>query len=1223
MVRNYLNLHVEFKPGADRAIPVVIQSGHGVVKATIRLPMDDRLYQEMVQWNTLPADQATLERIGRMLFDALFHGDALELYQRSRDGFDHERLRLTLDVTHADPTIVALPWEYLHEPERGSLALMDVPIVRYVHAKRPAPGIMPARLKVLLTSAHTPPAVDFTPQLEQVRQAFDARGLACTVDPHLTYSRLQQHLQEEYHIWHFVGHGWQRDGIGALLLEDGHDDAWPVPAPELAALLAGSGLRMVVLNACNSGRVEGDPSHSLALSLVRSGVPAVVAMQSEVTEEAARRFAEGFYGALVRGWPADACVGEGRRLILGLASPADWGIPVVYTLDAQAEVLHLPYIECGETRVSSDPRGGAVLDPGRREPLPRRFVPQPRPFPPGLRGRDDEIKHLSDDIGYGKARWLRADGGAGSTWLLQAAAVRTTTRMQGVAYLSGADEPTHKDEIVQRLFRRFYAQDASTGVDPGQAVNCLEKLRALFVLDRLQLSPGDLIDLRNMLGSGAVFIASEGTAPDGIGQYDLAGLPRDAAKDLFEEAASARPVGLHGASGSAAQSPTMTTRDQQAVDRICAALEDLPLPVRLAGRLMRSKRVSLFRLAGQLRTRVLLRRLAARLAQSEHILRRPLARRAAQAANRLRPLACIVGLIVGTLDRNETAALAAVVRAGGPHADLAAITAVSGLAEPQAVAALDALAGLGLVLHNAAIYEVPSPSLRRELDRRLRRGDERRRAAAYYAGLARSHRGDMPWLEEHRPHLVEAMRALRDTNPAEACAVGQILQPLLVVHGLWQSWDEVIDTVAQSAVRVRDAGLRDELRAWAHHERGTRAALRRDRQTALAHLERAIELRKHDLDAAVVSKHNLDYLKRLLPPPAIPHVPDNASDPGTRQGEPPPIGTWVRRTTAVGLRSLPVLLLPVLVWLVAQVIRSDPPSTPAPTVVSTIVTTAATSPPRASPTIAVPAVASPERESAQCEVMAEAGLNVRSGPATSYPTVRPAIPRDTPLTPIGRNPDGSWLLVRVEGGAEGWVRADLTSCAALVEPLPTVTAPPPPEPTPTYTATAIPPPIVAVTAAPPGAPPAEIPAPVPPPVITPTPQPSGPHLGFWSGTTEQGLPIVFTVTSDDPFGPDSPFVTDESVVELSVTFRFPEPCPIGEVTFRSLGSAFVFPPPDEAFHFLNLETDVAGADLDGAFRSPTEVQGTLAVSDRREIGAQFRQHCPLRTLITWSATKQR
>jgi CHAT domain-containing protein len=135
------------------------------------------------------------------------------------------------------------------------------------------------------------------------------------------------------HVFHFVGHGGfsEQRGEGVLVFEDEHGNGVPVSGSSLAYLLQDhSSLRLAVLNACNGARASRESLFAgTAQALVQRGVPAVVAMQSEVMDETACSFAEKFYRGLAAGLPVDACVGEVRRALAAESNP-EWGTPVLY-----------------------------------------------------------------------------------------------------------------------------------------------------------------------------------------------------------------------------------------------------------------------------------------------------------------------------------------------------------------------------------------------------------------------------------------------------------------------------------------------------------------------------------------------------------------------------------------------------------------------------------------------------------------------------------------------------------------------------------------------------------------------------------------------------------------------------------------------------------------------------------------------------------------------------
>lgn len=142
-----------------------------------------------------------------------------------------------------------------------------------------------------------------------------------------TLQQLHQQLKEEtYHVFHFVGHGGfdRSTQEGILVLEDGKRRGQPTSATRVATILHDHrSLRLAVLNACEGGRVSAtDPYSGVATTLVQYGIPAVVAMQFEITDAAAVAFAEHFYQEVAVGHPIDMAVSEARKAIYALPNVA-------------------------------------------------------------------------------------------------------------------------------------------------------------------------------------------------------------------------------------------------------------------------------------------------------------------------------------------------------------------------------------------------------------------------------------------------------------------------------------------------------------------------------------------------------------------------------------------------------------------------------------------------------------------------------------------------------------------------------------------------------------------------------------------------------------------------------------------------------------------------------------------------------------------------------------
>jgi hypothetical protein len=281
----------------------------------------------------------------------LFQDYARDIYIRSLEMLTPEqalRMRLNIKEPVVDRVISQLPWEFLYDPDHGPLVLLDATFVRYVQQSGHTPPLAATLpLKVLLTGAQTVPEVNVGRELGAISEALAELGhqVQITVEPHLTTKKLQRLLREGFHVWHFVGRaGFDQDGTtGVLFFEDGNGAVEPISESHLKILFNRSGLRLVVLDACDRAFLSTGPLIALAPALVRARCPAVIGAQFPTSERAARAFAEEFYRALAESFPIDACVTEGRKAVVnvvGLGKP-DWGLPVIYTSVQDGKLFEL------------------------------------------------------------------------------------------------------------------------------------------------------------------------------------------------------------------------------------------------------------------------------------------------------------------------------------------------------------------------------------------------------------------------------------------------------------------------------------------------------------------------------------------------------------------------------------------------------------------------------------------------------------------------------------------------------------------------------------------------------------------------------------------------------------------------------------------------------------------------------------------------------------------
>lgn len=286
--------------------------------------------------------------VGAALFQALFAGQVGQLLASSLGmvGDRGLRLRLRFQLDLEDPRLPllhSLPWELLYQPDtRDFLALSRrTPVVRSLEIPRPAaPLALPSPLRILVVPGFAD-SLDLEEEQRQIRNAWkDLPGVevVCLKAAETTALR-QALLGAPFHILHFLGHGELDPATGQGVLFLAGPDGGPVPlsGEALATLLKDfRALRIVFLNACETGRMpdgaEQDPYAGLAAALVLGGLPAVLAMQLPIADEAAIVFSRTIYRRLAAGDPIEAAVTEGRQALY-VASPdsAEWAIPVLFS----------------------------------------------------------------------------------------------------------------------------------------------------------------------------------------------------------------------------------------------------------------------------------------------------------------------------------------------------------------------------------------------------------------------------------------------------------------------------------------------------------------------------------------------------------------------------------------------------------------------------------------------------------------------------------------------------------------------------------------------------------------------------------------------------------------------------------------------------------------------------------------------------------------------------
>jgi CHAT domain-containing protein len=293
------------------------------------------------------AQEANAARqFGTRLFDFLIrtHDQVNAAYFASLAQAGSSGLLIRLSVEGAGE-LASLPWELIRDPNRDFLSLSrQTPLVRYtqqLNTRTQTPIQLPLRVLVMISSPSGYPTLDVEGEWARLQEAtaeLQKRGMLVLERlDHATLIALQRKLRaREYHIFHYIGHSvfdtLAGQGLLAFETEQDQQRAQLVSAGSLSREIGEeSSIRLVLLNSCESAqRDQDDVFAGIASALVARGVPAVVAMQHEITDPAAKAFAEEFYRALAEGLPVEAAVSEGRRAIANRVQNIEWATPVLF-----------------------------------------------------------------------------------------------------------------------------------------------------------------------------------------------------------------------------------------------------------------------------------------------------------------------------------------------------------------------------------------------------------------------------------------------------------------------------------------------------------------------------------------------------------------------------------------------------------------------------------------------------------------------------------------------------------------------------------------------------------------------------------------------------------------------------------------------------------------------------------------------------------------------------
>ncbi|MES2304991.1 MAG: CHAT domain-containing protein [Gemmatimonadota bacterium] len=414
---DFLDFEIHIAPGTGQDYPIlVVKSPVGEASGNFHLPFDAPGLENHLKGVEIavlksgsvrrdivmaPDESESVSDFGKKLFGALFVDQVATVFRRSQDAARAQRKGLRVRLRIDAPDLSTLPWEFMYDPSTGDYICLssETPLVRYLQFDRAPEELTvkpPITILAMVASPKDRPTLDAAREKERMQQATAGLQAAGLLQIEWlegsTWRDLQTTLRrKDYHIFHFVGHGGfdPAMGEGVLAFTDEAGNSQLLSATEVGRLLGDERtLRLVVLNSCLGAKGNTtDIFSSTSATLVRRGVPAVVAMQYEISDLAAIEFSRSLYEAIADGMPIDASVGEARKAIsVSARNSVEWGTPVLHMRSPDGVLFTIDGPTTSQLKATGTYRAPAIVAPPAPPVAaaapPQQFMTPPASPPP-------------------------------------------------------------------------------------------------------------------------------------------------------------------------------------------------------------------------------------------------------------------------------------------------------------------------------------------------------------------------------------------------------------------------------------------------------------------------------------------------------------------------------------------------------------------------------------------------------------------------------------------------------------------------------------------------------------------------------------------------------------------------------------------------------------------------------------------------------------------------
>jgi len=393
-MKQYADLELGLHRIEENNYAAVLRYSQPDSDADIRLGLKDTISVQFDQSALLAAsdDPATY---GKLLSDALFRSkELLAGFQQARASAGTAqiplRVRLLLDSNASELNNIF--WETMRDPQDEKRTLFtgeEILFSRYLSSTSWHPVKLRAKgnLNALVAIANPSDLKEYNlgevKKEEELKYVQNGLGdIPITVLPsndtdHCTLDRIINHLHDGYDILYLVAHGAFVKEQPWILLEAEDGKVSRVSGQALVNFIQDmeNRPRLIILASCQSaGKGAGQALQALGPRLAEAGVPAIIAMQGNVSIDTVSTFMSVFFVELKRDGQIDRAISVARGAI---RARHDFWMPVLFMRLKSGRIWYVPGF--GDDRVFSkwkaliayikDKSCTPILGPGLYEPF--------------------------------------------------------------------------------------------------------------------------------------------------------------------------------------------------------------------------------------------------------------------------------------------------------------------------------------------------------------------------------------------------------------------------------------------------------------------------------------------------------------------------------------------------------------------------------------------------------------------------------------------------------------------------------------------------------------------------------------------------------------------------------------------------------------------------------------------------------------------------------------